>query len=130
MADLELTRTSGDRRAYVLDGIGTLRLQGLASRGATIQAGGAIWRIARRGFWQRRIEALDAAGTAVGEFEPHGLRRGGTVRWAGRQFALRPASNWRERYALADGEHELAILDSKGWGSTTRQGHHRRQRGG
>jgi hypothetical protein len=52
----------------------------------------------------------------VGEFEPRGLRRGGTIRWAGRQFVLRPASNWRERYALADGERELVVLDGKSWG--------------
>ena len=29
---------------------------------------------------------------------------------------LRPASAWRERYALADGDRELAVLDGKGWG--------------
>ena len=116
MADLELTRTSGDRRSYALDGVGTLRLHGFPSRGATAEAGGASWRFARRGLWQRRIEAIDAAGTAVGEFEPRGLRRGGMVRWGGRQFTLRPASNWRERYALADGERKLVVLDGKGWG--------------
>jgi hypothetical protein len=99
-----------------LTAFGTLRLEGFASRGATAEAAGTSWRIARRGFWQRRIEAIDAAGTAVGEFEPRGLRRGGTVRWAGRQLALRPASNWRERYALTDGERELVVLHGKGWG--------------
>jgi hypothetical protein len=59
MADLELTRTSGGRRTYALDGIGTLRLQGFASRRATAEAAAASWRIARRGFWQGRIEATD-----------------------------------------------------------------------
>jgi hypothetical protein len=116
MAELELTRTTGDRRVYALDGVGTLRLEGFASRRATAEAAGTSWRIARRGFWQRRFEAIDAAGTAVGEFEPRGLRRGGTIRWAGRPFVLRPASNWRERYALADGERELVVLDGKSWG--------------
>ena len=29
---------------------------------------------------------------------------------------MRPASGWRERYALADGDRELAILDGKVWG--------------
>jgi hypothetical protein len=116
MAELELTRTTGDRRVYALDGVGTLRLEGFASRRATAEAAGTSWRIARRGFWQRRFEAIDAAGRAVGEFEPRGLRRGGTIRWAGRQFVLRPASNWRERYALADGERELVVLDGKSWG--------------
>jgi hypothetical protein len=116
MAELELTRTPADRRLYALDGVGTLRLHGLASRTATAEAGATSWRIARRGFWRRRIDATDEAGTVVGEFEPRGLRRGGTLRWAGRQFALRPASKWRERYALADGDRELALLDGKGWG--------------
>ena len=116
MIDLELTRSSEDRRLYVLEGIGTLRLEGWASRRATAQAGSDSWRIARRGFWQRVIEATDGAGTAVGSFEPRTLHRGGTVRWDDRELALRPASMWRERYALASGERELAILDGKGWG--------------
>jgi hypothetical protein len=116
MIDLELTRSSEDRRLYVLDGIGTLRLEGWASRRATAQAGSDSWRIARRGFWQRVIEAADAAGTAIGSFEPRTLHRGGTVRWDDRELALRPASMWRERYALASGDRELAIIDGKGWG--------------
>jgi hypothetical protein len=29
---------------------------------------------------------------------------------------LRPTSRWRERYALADGDHELAVFDGKRWG--------------
>lgn len=116
MGELELTRTPGDRRLYVLERVGTLRLQGFASRAATIEADGRRWRIARHGFWQRLIQATDLAGTIVGQFEPRSLRRGGTLRWAGREFALRPASSWRERYALADGDRELAVLDGKGWG--------------
>ena len=55
-------------------------------------------------------------GTVVGEFEPRSLRRGGTLRWAGRELALRPASSWRQRYALADGDREVAVLDGKSWG--------------
>jgi hypothetical protein len=116
MIDLELTRSPEDRRLYTLAGIGTLRLEGWASRRAIAQAGSDSWRIARRGFWHRAIEAADAAGTAVGSFEPRTLHRGGTVRWGDRELALRPASMWRERYALASGERELAILDGKGWG--------------
>lgn len=81
MADLERTRTSGDRRLYALEGIGTLRLEGSASRRATAVAGSTSWRIARRGFLGRRIEATDDRGTLAGEFEPRTLRRGGTLRW-------------------------------------------------
>ena len=115
MADLELTRTRGERRLYALEGVGTLRLQGLFARAATAEAEGTRWEIVR-GLWGRRVEATDVAGSAVGEFEPRSLRRGGTLRWAGREFALGPASNWRERYALADGDRELALFDGKGWG--------------
>jgi hypothetical protein len=116
VGDLELTRASGDRRLYALEGVGTLRLEGLASRAATAEAGEARWQVAPRRFPQRGIQATDATGTAVGEFKPSGLRRGGALRWTGRELTLRPASRWRERYALADGDHELAILDGKGWG--------------
>jgi len=107
MADLELKRTPGDRRLYALEGVGTLRLKGFAPRAATAQAGGRSWRIAHRRLWQQVIQAAD---------EPRGLRRGGTLRWAGRELTLRPASRWRERYALAEGDRELAVLDGKGWG--------------
>jgi hypothetical protein len=74
------------------------------------------WRFARRGFWQRDVVASDAAGAAVGAFAPNTLRRGGTLKWDRRELTLRPASAWRERYALADGERELAVLDGRSWG--------------
>ena len=116
MVDLELTRTAGDRWLYALEGVGTLRLHGFASRTATAESGATRWRIARRGLWRRLIEATDGAGAVVGTFEPRGLRRGGSLRWTGRDFELRPASSWRERYALADGGREVAVLEGKSWG--------------
>jgi hypothetical protein len=116
MADLELTRSPDDRRRYVIDGVGSLRLEGFGSRRATAEAGERNWQIGRRGFWQRVIEATDATGTLDGRFEPHTLRRGGTLRWGDRELVLRPASVWRQRYALADGDRELVVLDGKGWG--------------
>src|SRR5262249_1613073 len=67
--------------------------------------------------WTRTIEATDSEGTVVGAFEPNGLRRGGRITWGGRELVLRAASAWRERYALADGDRELAVFDGKGWGS-------------
>ena len=60
MADLELTRTRGDRRVYSLEGVGNLRLEGLFARSATAEAQGTRWRFARSGFWRRSIEATDA----------------------------------------------------------------------
>ncbi len=116
MTELELTRSPRDRRLYELAGVGTLRLEGLASRRALAQAGGRRWAIARRGFWQRTIEAVAEDGAVDGRFDPRSIRRGGTVWWRGRELALRPASAWRERYALADGERELALFEGKGWG--------------
>lgn len=116
MPDLELTRTQANRRTYALEGIGTLRFGGLFARSATAEAGTARWRFARTGFWQRSFGAVDDAGTTVGAFEPRTLRRGGTVEWNGRELQLRPASSWRERYALAEADRELALLDGKSWG--------------
>jgi hypothetical protein len=52
----------------------------------------------------------------VGRFEPRGIRRGGEITWGGREVTLRLASALRARYALADGERELAVLDGNGWG--------------
>jgi len=116
MAELELTRAADDRRLYVLEGVGTLRLGGWFSRRATAEAGGVTWELARRGMFRVVAEAVDGAGAVVGEFTPRTVRRGGTLVWSGRELEMRPASTWRERYALADGDRELAVLDAKGWG--------------
>jgi hypothetical protein len=114
--ELDLTRVPGDRRLYALEGVGTLRLQGLLGRSATARSGDRSWSFAHRGFWQREIEASDELGTVCGSFEPRSLRRGGTLRFGDRTLTLNPASSWRERYALAEGGHEIALLDGKGWG--------------
>ena len=117
MRDLELTRTRSDRRLYALDGVGTLRLHGWMGRSATAEAGSRTWGFARRGLFRAVVEATDATGAAAGEFAANGLRRGGVLRWGARELELRPASMWRERYALADGAQELATFSAKGWGS-------------
>jgi hypothetical protein len=116
MPELELTRSPGDRHLYVLDGVGTLRVGGWLSRGATAEAGSDSWQLGRRGMFKAAMQATDAAGGVAGEFEGRALRRGGTLRWDGREYELRPSSMWRERYALADGERELATIEGKGWG--------------
>jgi len=116
MPELELTRSREDRKLYALEGVGTLRLQGWMSRGATAEADGRSWELMRRGIFTSVFEATDASGTTAGEFRGRTLRRGGTLRWGARELELRPASAWRSRYALADGERELAMFDGKGWG--------------
>jgi hypothetical protein len=116
MADLELTRAPDDRRLYLLQGVGTLRFErGLGGRRAGAEAGDRRWRLTT-GFWRRSVEAADESGSVVGTFEARKLRRGGAVHWSGQDLELRPASRWRERYALADGDRELALFDAKGWG--------------
>ncbi len=94
----------------------TVRLEGLFSNSATVESGAGSWHITRRGFWQREIDATDSAGTVVGEFVPREIRRGGKLRWNGREFPLHPVSPLRERYTLSDGVRDLILLDGKGWG--------------
>ena len=116
MADLELTRSREDRRLYELAGLGTLRLEGMFSRRATAEAGGVAWSLRRVGFWRTAIDATDAAGNVVGTFDPRALKRGGTLTWNARAFGLRPASRWKDRYALAEADREIAVLDGRSWG--------------
>jgi hypothetical protein len=60
--------------------------------------------------------ATDIAGAVAGVFAPAQLRRGGRLQWGDRELTIRPASVWRERYALADGADELALFDARSWG--------------
>jgi hypothetical protein len=116
MAELALTRSSGDRRRYELEGVGTLRLGGWASRWATAEAGEREWGLARRGILRSRIEATDSAGTVVGSFSGRSLKRGGTLRWEEDEYVLKPDSHWKERYALVAGDRRLALVEGRGWG--------------
>jgi hypothetical protein len=116
VADLELVRDPDDRRRYVLEGVGSLRLEGFGGRRATIDAAGRSWQAAPVGFWKQRVEATDAAGAPAAAFEPHRLRRGGVLRVGPRELQIAPASRWKDRYALQDGERDLAVVEAKGWG--------------
>jgi hypothetical protein len=118
MPELELTRTPGDKKLYELAGVGTLRLRGWTGRSATAEtaAGDRAWELVHRGILRTVIEASDAAGTPTGAYEPRTFRRGGALTWQGRDYGLRPASAWKQRYALTDGERELASIEGKGWG--------------
>jgi hypothetical protein len=116
MPELELIRSRDDRRRYEIDGVGSLRLEGFFSRSATAEAGAATWTFRRVGFWQRVVEATDASDTVAGSFEPRTWRRGGTLTWRGRELELRPASAWKERYALVDSDREIAVVDGRSWG--------------
>jgi YD repeat-containing protein len=117
MTELAFTRDPADRRAYVVDGYGSLRLAGRWRRDAVATApDGRTWTLRRVGFG-RRAEATDATGAAVAWFAPAGLLgRGGRLAVGDREYTLRPSSLWRERYALADGDTELAAFEASGWG--------------
>ena len=116
MAGLELTRSKDDRRLYELGALGSLRLEGVFARRATATSAGVTWRFGRSGLFGQKIYALGSGDELVGEFDPRAIRRGGELRWKGQSFELRPASAWRERYALAVGDQELALFEGKGWG--------------
>jgi hypothetical protein len=114
--ELELIRDPDDRRRFALDGVGALRLEGFGRRRATIEAGGQTWQAAPTGFWKRNVVATDAAGQTVAEFEPKRVKFGGALRVGARELEIAPASTWKQRYALKDGDRELALLEAKGWG--------------
>ena len=116
MAELELTRSKEDRRLYTLDAMGSLRLEGLWCRRAIATSAGNTWHVGRAGFFGRTIEAFGSGDTLVGRFEPRSIRRGGELTWNSRSYELRPASAWKERYALAVGDVEVAVIEGKGWG--------------
>jgi hypothetical protein len=113
--ELELVRSTGDRRLYELADVGTLRLEGIFSRSAIAEANSERWTLRRR-LWTSGIDASDTTGATVGEFTTKLFGSGGRVHWHGREFTLRRASVWRERYALAEGERELVLFDVKPWG--------------
>src|SRR4051794_22711500 len=84
MHEMLLTRSNADRRLYVLDGIGTLRLEGLFGGRATAVAGNRQWDFRKSGALRRGSEAVDGTGSVAGRFAPRGLfARGGSAVWQG-----------------------------------------------
>lgn len=116
MSTLTLVRDAEDKQRYVLDGYGELRFGGMFTSGATaIASDGTTWALKARTF-SSKASAGDVAGAEVATFEPSAaLKRGGTLHAAGTAYALRPASNWKTRYALARGEAEIATIETAGW---------------
>jgi hypothetical protein len=114
---LRLTRIPGERRMYVVRGVGTLRLTGWGSRTATAEGGGLSWQIAHRGIRQPVFQATDAAGDVVGDFRERTLDHGGVLQWSDREFDLRPHGLLPGRYALVeDGRTWATIEGPGGWG--------------
>ena len=119
MPELELIRTRDDRKLYVLPGVGNLRVGGWLTRKVEASTGGEAYVFDKRGLFGSVFTAADAStGAPVGEFRPRSIRRGGTIEWRGGEWTLRPASAFKERYALSlpGRDHELATVEGHGWG--------------
>ena len=97
MTELELTRAPHDRRLYTLEGVGTIRLEGLFSSSATAHAGGDTWCIARRGLWHLIIEATDVCRRSRRQLHPaRHPTRVRSLRW-GRPRASAPTGQCAPR---------------------------------
>src|SRR4051794_33477471 len=118
--EIELSRVPGDRRLYALGSLGALRLHGMLLRSATARAGEETWRFTRSSVWQRSLRATDALGADIGTFRPRLIGRGGTMRWRGRQYSVRPDGLLRQLYAIADGNRDLVLVEAIGWGGWAR----------
>ena len=116
MAELELTRTPGDGQALRPPRRGdaaaarALRSRG-HGRGRREPLAAPEARAARTGGRRHGRDGL--AGGEVRAPRPSPRRHPALERPGARPAA---ASAWRERYALADGDAELATVESKGWG--------------
>jgi hypothetical protein len=62
------------------------------------------------------VQAVDVAGTVVGEYRGRVLHPAGVLEWAGRARALRPDSLWRDRYVLLEDDRRLATIEGRAWG--------------
>lgn len=116
MPEIALDRLDGERRAYELADVGTLRLGRWGST-ATAEAGGREWRLERSGLLRQRVMATDAmTGATVATLLLRGLLRGGTLELEGRALEWSRERGWRTRWRLAAGDRELALFHGSGWG--------------
>ena len=120
MTQLQLTRASGDRRLFELQGVGTLRMTGLLGcSSATAAAGERGWQLSWRGFLRPVVRATDVTGAVVGEYKVRRLlQRGGPLRWGERALELRPDGVSRGRRVLVDNDRELATVDASSRGAS------------
>ena len=114
METLDLTRSPESRRLYRLGALGTIHLNGLVVRSATLTSGGTTFEVTRRGLLSRELTATEA-GTRIGAFAPHRLNRGGRLDWRGDELRLEPAAHLAQRYALESRGEALAFLQARGW---------------
>lgn len=81
MAELRLRRDSEDRKRYVLEGVGELRLAKWYRRGAVVSSDDGRWELSSRA-WSPGVTATDAGGAEAATYQPRGaFKRGGDRRW-------------------------------------------------
>jgi hypothetical protein len=109
--ELELRRLPGERTAYQLGDVGTVRRDWTGWRSAVAEAGDRRWTFTPFAVWSLR--ATDHVGTVVGEYLPRALGAGGTISWCGRELTLRSASIWRQRLALSEAGRDIIATDAR-----------------
>jgi len=117
MSELRLTRSPEDRKLFVLAGVGTIRNGRWFKRSAELCAEtGDSWQVDRKGFRARPV-FTDGVGGEPARFEVYGtFKRGGRLEIAGAgTYELKPASHFKERYALSAEGRELATIEASGW---------------
>jgi hypothetical protein len=118
MHELRLRRDRDDRKRYVLEGVGEMRVGEWYERGATLSAtSGESWRV-KPANWTSSVTATASSGARVASYEPRGaFKRGGEIELAesGERYDLKPSSSWRNRYALWSADEELAAVETTGW---------------
>ena len=117
MSELRLTRSPEDRKLFVLAGVGTIRNGRWFKRSAELCAEtGDSWQVDRKGFRARPV-FTDGVGGEPARFEAYGtFKRGGRLEIAGAgTYELKPASHFKERYALSAEGREPATIEASGW---------------
>src|SRR3954451_3785827 len=115
MTEIELLRSRSDRRRYTLGNLGSLRLNGLFMRSATVETNRETFSVAKTSWTTASVVARNAHGE-IGAFHPRTLRGGGRLIWLEEEYALRHEQPLGETYALLHGEHRLPPLTARGWG--------------
>jgi hypothetical protein len=113
VTELTLLRSPDDRRVLMLEGVGTLRIEGLNRKRATAEAGGRRYSLRGR-LASRGVDVSDEQGAPAGSYEQSPWHGGGVLEVRGQELRLRMrAGLWSPRYAVVNGGCELAVLQRR-----------------
>src|SRR4051794_8372544 len=114
MKEIELVRSSPDRRLYTLGDLGSLRLNGLFMRSATAETDLGSFSVTKTRWTSASVVARDPLGE-IGAFHARTLGGGGSLTWIEETYALRHQQPFGETYALLNGDRRLALVTARGW---------------